>query len=94
MTMRYEHALDVAITAVRNGEDLERVLARVPEYADALRDDLRLTAAVRNYARMVAPAAVARTDANQRLMTTLQAERTHRSPSPSTERGLGVRSSP
>lgn len=89
MTMRYEDALDAAITAVRNGEDIERVLAQTPEHADALRDDLRLTAAVRNYARTVAPSAAARTDANQRLITTLQAERTHRSPSPPTGRGLG-----
>ncbi len=88
MTMRYEKALDEAIAAMRNGEDLDCVLARRPEHADALRDDLRLTAAVRNYARMVAPPTAARTDANQRLMATLQAERTHRSPSPSTGRGL------
>jgi hypothetical protein len=89
MTMRYEDALDAAITAIRNGEDLERVLVRVPEHSDALRDDLRLTAAVRNYARMVAPPAAARTDANQRLMATLQAEHTHGSASPSTGRGTG-----
>ena len=75
MTMRYEDALEAAIVAVRNGEDLERVLARIPEHADALRDDLRITAALRNYARTVAPSADARTDANQRLMATLQAER-------------------
>ena len=92
MTMRYEDILEEAIAAIRNGEDLERVLARVPEHADALRDDLRLAAAVRNYAGAIAPSATARTDANQRLMSTLQAERTAHpsgSPSPSTGRGLG-----
>ena len=96
MTMRYEDALEEALAAVRRGEDLDRVLARVPEHADALRDDLRLTAAVRNYAGTIAPSPAARATANQRLMSTLQAARsTHASgsPSPSTGRGLagGVR---
>ena len=76
MTMRYEDALEDAIIAVRDGEDLERVLARVPEHADALREDLRLTAAVRNYASVLAPSAAARATANQGLMAALQTERT------------------
>ena len=76
MTLRYEDALEEAIAAVRKGETLADVLARTPEHASALGEDLRLTAAVRSYARTVAPSGNARTAANQRLMATLQAERT------------------
>jgi hypothetical protein len=54
---------------------VDDVIARMPEHADALREDLRLTVAVRNYARTVGPSPSARAGANQRLMASLQEQR-------------------
>jgi hypothetical protein len=76
VSLRYEDALDAAIAAVRHGEPIDAVIARSPEHGEALRNDLRLTAAVRTYASTISPAAEARADANQRLMVALQSERT------------------
>ena len=74
--MNYADALNRALDAVRSGEAIEDVLARMPQYAERLRADVRLTEAVANLSTMLAPPYDrARDDAESHLLTQLEANR-------------------
>jgi hypothetical protein len=79
VSISYADALELALQAMRRGEDPESVVARWPEHADALRDDLRLRDSLQRYGATLPQAAdAARTAASTRLMAQLQAGRTAR----------------
>ena len=74
--LTYEDALQQVLDAASAGEDVDAAIARFPEHASALREDVRLSeavAALANAAR--APRAESRVDASRRMMAQLEAER-------------------
>jgi hypothetical protein len=77
VTVPYEDALQQVLEAVRSGHDLEAAVARFPEHAVALREDVRLSEGVTRLSRAVAsPPPEARAAASRRMLSQLAAERT------------------
>ena len=58
--MNYADALNRALDAVRSGEAIEDVLARMSQYEERLRADVRLTEAVASLSTMLGRRAAVR----------------------------------
>ena len=92
--MKYEDALDQCLTALRNGQDLEAVLARLPQHRERLRRDVALARALRTSAgSLPGPQPVAAAQAASRLRDELQSQRGQREEAREARRpflGLGI----
>jgi hypothetical protein len=76
----YNDALEDCLVVMRSGGDLRNAVARYPQHADALRDDVRIAYALRRAAFSVVPPQGAEMRASLRLANALREARAESQP--------------